>query len=42
MNINDSLLESHFTDLIDDDKSNKKFSELQKEMKINCVEEFSF
>jgi len=41
MNINDSLLESHFTDLIDDDKSNKKFSELQKEMKINCVEEFS-
>ena len=41
MNINDSLVESEFTDLIDDDKSNRKFSELQKEMKINCVEEFS-
>jgi hypothetical protein len=41
MNMNDSLMESHFTDLLDDDKSNKKFSELQKEMKSNCFEEFS-
>ena len=37
----DSITESHFQDFADDDKSNKKFLDLQKDMKINCIEDFS-
>ena len=40
LNNNDSLMELEFTDLIDDEKTNKRFAEMQKEMKIDCVEEF--
>lgn len=30
-----------FIDLPSDERMNKKFADLQKEMKINCVEDFS-
>lgn len=32
---------SDFIDLPSDEKMNKKYSDLHKEMKINCVEDFS-
>ena len=37
----DSNIESDFPDLTNDDRLSKKFLDLQKDMKINCVEDFS-
>lgn len=39
--LNDSKIEIDFVDMPSDERLNKKFMDMQKDMKINCVEDFS-